>query len=196
MLPYLDRVDAEGDLTFTLNSGTHTTTSGNIANIGQNENITITGATPVVTTLTGVSTVSGSSGNYTVVYNLTNASGIAVGDYIKIDNAVPLLHLSGDLSVFRQRIAQNELLRTSALLGTITAATGGGSASWSSVGAGVLTDYISVGDLLTIKGQTRVVSSVGTSSVNITGVWSLGVSSSNDYFVGRPNSGTISMAVS
>jgi len=192
VLPYLDRVDAEGDLTFTLNSGTHTTTSGNIANIGQNENITITGATPVVTTLTGVSTVSGSSGNYTVVYNLTNASGIAVGDYIKIDNAVPLLHLSGDLSVFRQRIAQNELLRTSALLGTITAATGGGSASWSSVGAGVLTDYISVGDLLTIKGQTRVVSSVGTSSVNITGVWSLGVSSSNDYFVSRPNSGTIS----
>ena len=93
MLPYLDRVDAEGDLTLTLAAGTHLTTSGNIANIGQNENITITGETPVVTTLTSVSSVSGSSGNYTVVYNLTNASGIAVGDYIKIDNAVPLLRV-------------------------------------------------------------------------------------------------------
>lgn len=191
VLPYLDRVSTEGDLTITLDAGVHTTTVGNIANIGQNENITITGATPISTSLTSVASVSGNSGDYSVVYNLADASGVSVGDYIKIDNAIPLLHLSGDLSVFRQRIAQNELLRTSALLGTITAATGGGSASWSSVGAGVLTDYISVGDLLTIKGQTRVISSVGTSSVNITGSWTLGVSSSNNYFVSRPNSGTV-----
>lgn len=192
ILPNLHMIDAEGPLTLSLAAGVHTTASGNIANVGQNGNITVTGAAPISTTLSSIASVSGTSGDYSVVVNVADAAGIAVGDFLKIDNAVPLIHLSGDLSVARQREAQNELLRTSALLGTITTSTGGGSASWSSVGAGLLTDYIAVGDLLTIKGQTRVVSSVGVSSVNITGAWTLGVSGSSDYFVSRPNSGTVS----
>ena len=115
-----------------------------------------------------------------------------MGNYLKLDNVVPLLTLSGDNSVFRIRVAQNELLKTSAMLGNITTATGGGSASFASVGAGILSDYISVGDLLTVKGQTRPVSSVGPLTVVVTGAWLLGVTSSRDYLLSRPNSGTVS----
>lgn len=194
VLQNLYLIDAMAPLTLALDAGVHTTASGNIANVGQNGNITITGATPVSTTVSSIASVSGSSGSYTVVVNVADATGISVGHFLKLDNVVPLIHLSGDLSVARQREAQNELLRTSALLGTITATTGGGSASWSSVGAGVMGDYVAVGDLLTIKGQTRVVSSLGASSVNITGAWTLGVSASSDYFISRPNSGTVSTA--
>ena len=192
VLPLLDMIDASGPLTLSLAAGVHTTASGNIANVGQNGNVTVSGATPISTTLTSIASVSGTSGNYSVVVNVADATGMVVGDYLKLDNVVPLAHLSGDNAIFRQREAPNELLRSTEFLGTITANTGGGSASWSSVAAGVLTDYVQIGDLLTIKGQTRVVSSVGVSSVGIAGAWDLGVSSSLDYFISRPNSGTVS----
>lgn len=192
VLPKLDMVNPESALTINLASGVHTTTTGNIVNVGlSGSKITLLGATPSTTTLTSIASVSGSSGAYSVTLNVASASGVAVGNYLKLDNVVPLLTLSGDNSVFRIRVAQNELLRTSALLGNITANTGGGSAAWASVSSGVLSDYISVGDLLTIKGQTRPIATVAASSVTITGAWSLGVTSSRDYFVSRPNSGTV-----
>lgn len=192
VLPKLGMIDAVAPVTLLLDAGVHATTTGNVANVGNNGRLTIEGAAPISTTLSSVASVSGAPGNYTVVLNLADASGIAAGHYLKIDNAVPLVHLSGDLSVYRQRVARNELLRTSAMLGTVTAATGGGSVSWSSIGAGALSDYVAEGDLVTIKGQTRQVVSVGASSANISGAWALGVAGSSDYFVSRPNSGTVS----
>lgn len=195
VLQNLRNISSDSPVTLRLSGEVHTTNSGNICNVSPlNSSIRIEGATPISTTLTSVASVSGTSGNYSVVLNLTSAAGIAVGNYLKLDNVVPLLTLSGDNSVFRIRVAQNELLKKSALLGNITATTGGGSASWATVNSGVLSDYISVGDLLTIKGQTRPVATVGSTSVSITGAWSLGVTASRDYLLSRPNSGTVSTA--
>lgn len=191
VLPRLNKVFADGDVTLTLAAGTHTTTTGNIANIGSNENISIVGATPVSANVVSVVSVSGSSGAYNVRLQLSSTSGMQVGNYLKLDNMVPLATLSGDNSVYRARVAQNELLNCSALLGTFTCSSGGGSAAWSSV-SGVLTDVIQVGDLITQKGQTRQVTTVGSSSVSISGAWTLGTTASRAYYVSRPNSGTVS----
>lgn len=188
-----DRVDPEAMTTISIPSGTYTTSTGNIFDVGRGgERIRLLGADPVETTLVSVASVTGSPGAYQVTLNLSSGSGISTGDYLKLDNVVPLLTLSGDNSVFRQRVAPNELMRTSALLGNVTAATGGGSLSWASVSAGVLSDYVQTSDLATVHGQTRqITGSIGVTSANIIGSWTLGVTSSRDYFISRPNSGTI-----
>lgn len=188
-----DRIFPEASTDITLPVGTYSVSSGNILNVGAGgEMIRLLGAAPVETTLTSVASVSGSTGAYQVTLNLASAAGIAVGDYLKLDNVIPLLTLSGDNSVFRKRVAQNELMRTSALLGNVTANTGGGSIAWASVASGVLSDFVQSGDLATVHGQTRqTTGTVGTTSINIVGAWTLGVASSRDYFISRPNSGTI-----
>lgn len=191
VLPRLHKVFADNIATINLAAGVHVTTSGNIAEIGVNEHINIVGATPVDSIVTNVVSVSGSSGAYNVRLTLASTAGMAVGNYLKLDNMVPLATLSGDNSVFRARVAQNELLNCSALLGNFTCATGGNTASWSSV-SGSLSDIIQNGDLITQKGQTREVVSVGASSVTISGTWELGATATRAYYVSRPNTGTIS----
>lgn len=187
------RIYADAMTELQIASGVVTTTTGDIGNFGPSgNNLRIVGATPTTANLVSVASVTGSAGNYSVSLNLDSGAGVQVGNYLKLDNVIPLLTLSGDNSVFRRRVAPNELLRTSALLGTVTATTGGGSVSWASVSSGVLTDYVQTGDLVTIHGQTRqITGAVGVSSANIIGAWTLGVTSSRDYFVSRPNSGTI-----
>lgn len=191
VLPKLHKVFADEEVTINLEAGTHTTTTGNIAEIGVNEHINILGAAPISSTVTGVVSVSGSTGAYNVRLSLASTAGMVVGSYLKLDNIVPLATLSGDNSVFRARVAQNELLNCSALLGAFTCASGGASCSWSSV-SGTLSNIIQVGDLITQKGQTRAVTSVGASSVAVDVAWELGATSSRAYYVSRPNSGTIS----
>lgn len=194
ILAALDRVDAEDTLTITLPSGTVSVASGVLARIGPNcHNIRIVGAAPVETTLSSVASVSGSAGAWTVVLNVASGTGIAVGDVLKLFDVGPLPMLGGDnsaASTLRAYPLPNELYHPPVNVGTITAASGGGSAAFSSV-TGTLSDYIKVGDLLTLKGQTRVVASVGASSVGITGAWTNGVSGSRGFWVTRPNAGTI-----
>lgn len=193
VLAGLDRILPDGELQLNVPEGTFTTTSGNFGYVGQSGAlIRIVGASTLNTTVVGINSVAGVSGNYTVEVNLVSAAGVSAGMFLKLDNVVPMLTLSGDNSVFRKRIGPNELLRKSALLGVITASAGGGSASFASVDQGVLTDYIQNGDLLTIKGTTLPITSVGSLSVAVSGAFLLGATSSRDYFVSRPNSGTIS----
>lgn len=191
ILPYLHLIDAESNLTLNLAAGVHTTTSGNIANVSQNQNITIQGATPVATNLIAINSVLGSAGNYTVAIQVASSAGIVAGDYLKLDNVIPLMTLSGDNSVFRVRLAPNELGNQLANLGNITLVAGGATASWAAVFVGVLSDYISPGDLLTVKGQTRVVNVVGATSVSIFGTWDVGAVGSRAWYLSIPNSGTV-----
>jgi len=191
ILPFLHLIDAESDLTLNLEAGAHTTTSGNIAVVGQNENITLVGAAPLETSLSSVVSVSGTAGDYTVVLDVANASGIAPGHFLKIDNAVPMMTFSGDNSVFRDRVAQNELGNQLANLSGVTGTTGGGSITWSAVFDGSLSDYVSTGDLITVKGQTRVVDVVSVTSATLTANWDLGFTATRAWYISRPNSGTV-----
>lgn len=197
ILRNLERVIPEGEITITLPSGVNSVSSGDIAKVGPNgAKIKIIGTAPVLTTISSVDSVTGTSGNYSVAINVASAVGIEVGNWVKLQDVVPLLHLSGDKSVFRARVAKNELLRWSALMaGNITTVAGSNTFSFSSVSAGVLADYVQPGDLLTVMGQTREVATLSVSSGTVNGdAWQKGVSSSRDYYLSRPNSGTVSTA--
>jgi hypothetical protein len=50
--------------------------------------ITLNGVAPTSFTITGAGSVTGSAGNWSVPINLSNATGIAVGDYVGIDGDV------------------------------------------------------------------------------------------------------------
>jgi len=62
--------------------GTYTHTSPIVIQHPCGSQIRIIGATPVTTTLTGVGTITGSAGNWSVPLQVQSASGIAVGDYV------------------------------------------------------------------------------------------------------------------
>jgi hypothetical protein len=197
ILPYLYLIDAESNLTLSLASGVHTIASGNIANIGQNGSISVVGATPPTTTLTSVSNVSGAAGSYSVDLQVADGSIVSIGDYLKLDNVVPLLTLSGDNSVFRDRLADNELLQCSALLGNATCTTGGTTVVFGSVESGyVLSNIIQTNDLITIKGQTRKVTLVtdATRTLTVDSAWTLGTTGTRGYWVSKSNSGIVSTA--
>jgi len=69
-------------VTIQVASGTYTHTSPIVIQHPCGSQIQIIGATPVTTTLTGVGTITGSAGNWSVPLQVESASGIAVGDYV------------------------------------------------------------------------------------------------------------------
>jgi len=73
-------------VTIQVDSGTYTHTSPIVIQHPCGSQIRIIGATPVTTTLTGVGTISGSAGNWSVPLQVESASGIAVGDYVIVKN--------------------------------------------------------------------------------------------------------------
>lgn len=197
ILQNLNRVQADGPLTLNLAAGAHTApTVGNSANIGYNGNITILGAAPVETTLTSVHSVTGTKGNYTVVYNVASVAGFNSSGYLKLDNIIPQFTLGGDNSFFHDRIAANELGFCVGPLQGATIAAGGTTVTFTGdVGA-----YLAVGDLITIAGQTREITAVGpgggltAKQVSVGTAWRMAAVATRGWWVCTPNSGTISTA--
>ncbi|GAW28858.1 hypothetical protein, partial [Carboxydocella sp. ULO1] len=74
------------DVTVTIQvaAGTYTHTSPIIINHPCGNQIKIIGATPVTTTCSGVGTITGSAGNWSVPITVASSSGIAAGDYVII----------------------------------------------------------------------------------------------------------------
>jgi hypothetical protein len=69
-------------VTIQVASGTYTHTSQITISHPCGSQIKIVGANPVTTTLTGVGTITGSAGNWSVPLQVQSASGIAVGDFV------------------------------------------------------------------------------------------------------------------
>jgi len=196
VLPNLHRVNAQGDLTIRLGAGAHTTTTGNLMRVGvNNSKITIAGPDPLETKATAVTALTGVPGDWSITYNLVNASGAQVGDYAKLFDVGPLPILNGDNAasyILRSYPVKGELYTPLAQsVGSLTYANGGGSVSFSLV-SGALTQYMHDGDLLTSQGQTKVLNVVGATSASIVGAWTNGgVNGSRAFYITRPNSGTI-----
>jgi hypothetical protein len=75
-------------LTINLPSGVFSLTATlTLPQLGGNA-ISLNGVAPTSFTITGAGSVTGSAGNWSVPINLSNATGIAVGDYIGIDGDV------------------------------------------------------------------------------------------------------------
>lgn len=78
----LSRVQIDGTLVLNVSSGTHTMTSPVVVSSSVLSGLSIVGEDPVIVSITGQVSVSGSAGNYSVVLAVTNASNISVGDFI------------------------------------------------------------------------------------------------------------------
>ncbi len=76
------------DVTVTIQvaAGTYTHTSPIVVDHPCGSQIRIIGATPITTTITGVGTVSGSAGNWSVPITVADVTGIQVGQYAIIRN--------------------------------------------------------------------------------------------------------------
>ena len=72
-------------VTIQVASGTYTHTSQITVSHPCGSQIKIIGANPVTTTLTGVGTITGSAGNWSVPLQVQSASGIAVGDFVIVN---------------------------------------------------------------------------------------------------------------
>lgn len=121
-------------------------------------NLKILGATPVVTTLTSVASVTlASAGVYTVVYNVASGTGIAVGDILKLDYVRPgQSYFEGGTP---RRPYRGELVVGFNKMGVITA---------TATSVAVTKDatlWFAAGDLLTIRGQTRTITEVNSNTL-------------------------------
>ncbi|MBE3586579.1 MAG: hypothetical protein IMW94_10605 [Thermoanaerobacter sp.] len=87
------------DVTVTIQvaAGTYSHTSPIIIDHPQGLHIKIIGATPVTTTITGVGTITGAAGNWSVPILVQSTSGIAAGDYVIIKGTTG----TGDHYAFR-----------------------------------------------------------------------------------------------
>lgn len=196
VLPNLYRVSAEGDLVINLGTGQHVVSEGALVRIGvRNSTIKLRGVAPTETKATGVTTVTGATGDWAITYQLVSAAGIAVGDFAKLFDAGPLPLLNGDNAasyILRQYPLKGELYTPLAQsVGTLTYANGGGSVAFSSV-SGALTQYMQPGDLLTSQGQTLPLNVIGGTSASVVGAWANGgATGTRAFYLSRPNSGTI-----
>jgi hypothetical protein len=199
VLPFLNRVSVEGPLNINLGASVHATAAGPICRVGvRNSLIKLLGPTPLETTASSVASITGVAGDWTITYNVASTSGAVVGDYAKLFDVGPLPILNGDNAasyILRSYPLKGELY-TPLLqsVGSLTYAGGGGSVAFSAV-SGSLSDYMHSGDLITDKGQTRVLNVIGGTSASIVGAWTNGGNSgSRSFYITRPNAGTIGTA--
>jgi hypothetical protein len=74
-------INRDATVTISVDPGLFTHTSTILFQHPQGNRINIVGSAPVITTITSLISWSGTAGNYSVVLNVTNAAGMAVGDY-------------------------------------------------------------------------------------------------------------------
>lgn len=205
VLPLLYRVALAQTTTLNVAAGQYTFSSGNAVRLGPGSApLRLIGAAPIPLTMSSVASVTGSTGNWLVTYNVTAPGGVgvntvvAVGDAVKNFEIAPLAELSGDNSagyVLRNRPIANELYNPVVNIGGVTISAAGSSATFAGGGVSTTTVCLAANDLLTINGQTRPISSVALGSCNITGTWgTIGASQELSYFVSLPNTGTITIS--
>jgi hypothetical protein len=205
VLPNLDKVAFGKKTRINMGAGIFTFGGGAteaIINVGANgANLELVGAAPIKLTMTSVNpTITGGAHDFLITYNTTEnpvALGIAPGHVLRTYNVGPMPIVNGDNGAFgigRIRPIPNEIIQPVYNTGTITFAAGGGTAAFSG-GDRPLSESVSIGDLITCKGQTRAVSSVGGTTVSIVGAWdSLGASGETNFILTLPNSGTVAVS--
>jgi hypothetical protein len=114
--------------------------------------IKIRGVTPVQTALTGIVSVTGSPGDWSVTVTLANASGVAVGDFIRVKNVVPGYQ---SIYTYTGKPSIGELWMPRVPLGKIYT-----SGTTAIVGEAALTSHMTQNDIILLKGQGRRVNSI------------------------------------
>ncbi|MGL4751982.1 MAG: hypothetical protein ACRCXB_06105, partial [Aeromonadaceae bacterium] len=189
LLEKLHLVTASSPVTLFVSS--FAVSSGNIANIGQNSGITISGSPTVDSTITSVASVTGAVGNWSVTFNLASAAGTAVGDVLRVDNVGPGATYVSPADGIRNA-NPNELAVGGYFMGEATTTTSGTTVTLS---LGNQNSYLAVGDLVHIHGQTRVVTGLSAAPAKTFTVdlpWDKGITGLQWWYFTKPNTGTLS----
>ena len=210
ILPKLNLLDTEDSLVIALDSGTHTTTADNIVNIGNGSNITLVGATPISVTIDSVVSVTGALGEWDITYALADATNVAINDVLRLDTVYPGRTFQGKRVSAGNVSFENEtripMLGELCLgiggtggMGTVTVNSGSSVTTIEPTGTtydalGVQNDFLSVGDLVHVSGQTRKIVSIDPApakTFTVDSNWSRSVVSLQWWYYTKPNTGTI-----
>jgi hypothetical protein len=200
ILANYNKISSDKEIFITLPSGVMTFTgTGDIMSVGLNSsNIKLYGAPPIPLTLTSVASVTGTAGNWTVVYNVASSAGVEVGDWLKNFEMSPLPLLAGDnvvSYVLRDRPLPGELAAQVTNLGSITFAGSSATATFAGSTYGDTLVSLAVNDLITCRGQTRQIATVGVDTCTFTTSWDfMGATGENSFYHSLPNTGTITSA--
>lgn len=158
VLDRLDLLETKVPTTIKLPAGVISMNNSRIATLtGAHSNLTILGAATVPFVINSVQSVQLlSPATYSVVYNVADASGINVGDVLKINTILPSTAYFEGGTVRRPVIG--ELVVGFNKMGEINV---NGSAV--TVDKLALT-WLQVGDLLTVKGETRTITSINSNT--------------------------------
>lgn len=190
VLSALYRIESQDIVSIILPSGVHEFTGDEIARISSyNANIKLVGADTVDTTISGVASVTGSNGNYAVTFELADATGIEVGDVLQVSDVAPGKTYS--LSSDTRRPYTNELTVGFYKMGSLTTSTGNRVCT---LGTGNQNTHLQVGDLVHVRGQTRVIDSIDAApakTFTVDVAWDFAVSEAQWWYYTKPNTGTI-----
>ncbi|QIM42624.1 hypothetical protein [Leclercia adecarboxylata] len=187
LLSKLHLVSATSPVTLCVSSVT--VNSGDLCQVGANENITLSGVTPVETTLKSVAAVTGAEGNFSVTYDLASADGMSVGDLLCLDQVQPArIHFSPGITGVRKPVS-GEMMVGFNFMGTLTVS--GTNCAVSGVGCPT---YLTPGDQVHIQGQTRIIQTVSTSSFTIDSPLGFSPKGLQWWWISKPAAGTVAIA--
>ena len=163
--------------------------TGDICKVGDNGNITLSGSSPVETTLTSVDSVSGAAGNFSVTYNVASSIGMAVGDVLCVDQVLPArVHYSSAFTGVRKPVL-GEMMIGFNFMGSLTVS----GTTCTVTGTGCPT-YLEPGFLVHIQGQTRTIQTVSASSFTIDAALDFSPTGLQWWWVSRPATGTVAIS--
>lgn len=187
LLSKLNLVSSQSQVTLYVAS--LSTSASEICNVGGNGNITLSGSSPVETSLDSVAAVSGSAGNFSVTYNVASAAGMAVGDVLCVDQVLPArVHYSAAFTGVRKPVL-GEMMIGFNFMGSLTAL----GTTCSVTGTGCPT-YLEPGFLVHIQGQTRVIQTVSASSFTMGAPLDFSPTGLQWWWVSRPASGSVGIS--
>lgn len=134
---------------FTVNipSGQHTIAARSLVKSSNNSKIKINGVTPLETTLSSISSVTGVPGNWTVTSNLVSGAGISVGDMVLVRGVTPGVQQPG---TYTTQPVRGAIQLGFFQMGEIT--TSGTTCTLSGSSADT---YLASGDLIIVGGTVR-----------------------------------------
>lgn len=134
-------------LTITLPSGQHAMGGRWLAKSANNAKIKIVGAAPVETTITNITSVTGSAGAWSVTANVASADGISIGDIVLVRGVKPGVQQPG---TYTGQPVRGALQLGFFQMGELT--TSGTACTLSGTGADI---FLASGDLILVGGTVR-----------------------------------------
>jgi len=163
------------------------TVAGDILNSSHPDSsrIQYRGQTPISTTLTDIVSVTGSAGAWSVTGTLADATGIGVGDVLRVEDVQPGVALPG---AYAGRPVAGAMHLGFFQMGALT--TSGTSATITDDG----TTYMADGDLVFVQGQVRKISSLAASSFTLSSAFAGDIGAVQYWFHHRPGTGTVAIS--